>query len=149
MKVEGQHVVDAPRERVWELLNDPQVLQRATPGVTELHALGPDTYRAVIELQVGPVKGTFEGKISITNKVPPERMTMTVEGSGRPGTVRAIGELKLEPDGGRTLVNYTGDVAATGVLMSVGHRLFGGVARQMAGQFFASLQREVERAARS
>lgn len=149
MKVEGQHVVDAPRERVWELLNDPQVLQRATPGVKELHPLGPDTYRAVMELQVGPVKGTFDGKISITNKVPPERLTMTVEGSGRPGSVRATGELKLEPQDGRTLVRYSGDVQATGVLMSVGHRLFGGVTRQMAGQFFTSLQREVERAAKS
>jgi carbon monoxide dehydrogenase subunit G len=149
LKVEGQHVVEAPRQRVWELLNDPQVLQRATPGVKELHPLGNDVYRAVIELQVGPVKGNFEGKISITNKTPPERMTMTVEGSGRPGTVRATGELRLESQDSRTLVHYTGDVQATGTLMSIGHRLFGGVAKQMAAQFFTSLQRELEKAAKT
>lgn len=136
----------APRERVWALLNDPGVLQRATPGCKELHPLGDDTYRAVLELAVGPVKGTFEGKIQIAEKAPPERLTIVLEGNGRPGTIRARGNLQLEARGQSTIVHYTGDAQVTGVLMSVGHRLFGGVAKQLAGQFFGSLAREIERA---
>ncbi len=147
MKVEGEHTVAAPRERVWILLNDPGVLQRATPGVKELQPIGDDTYRAVIELAVGPVRGTFEGKITITEKVPPERVTMIVEGSGRPGTLKARGDLQLVAQNGSTLVRYTGDAQVTGVLMSVGHRLFGGVAKEMAGKFFSALAREIEQAA--
>ena len=147
MKVEGEHTVAAPRERVWTLLNDPGVLQRATPGVKELQPIGEDTYRAVIELAVGPVRGTFEGKITITEKVPPERVTMIVEGSGRPGTLKARGDLQLVAQNGSTLVRYTGDAQVTGVLMSVGHRLFGGVAKEMAGKFFSALAREIEHAA--
>ena len=147
MKVEGEYTVAAPRERVWVLLNDPGVLQRATPGVKELQPIGDDTYRAVIELAVGPVRGTFEGKISITEKVPPERVTMIVEGSGRPGTLKARGDLQLVAQNGSTLVRYTGDAQVTGVLMSVGHRLFGGVAKEMAGKFFSALAREIEQAA--
>ncbi len=147
MKVEGEHVVAAPRERVWALLNDPGVLQRATPGVKELHPLGDDTYRAVIELAVGPVRGTFEGKVQITEKLAPERLTLVVEGSGRPGTVRARGDLQLVAQDGSTLVRYTGDAQVTGVLISVGHRLFGGVAKEMAGRFFSALAREIEQAA--
>ncbi len=147
MKVEGEHTVAAPRERVWTLLNDPGVLQRATPGVKELQPIGADAYRAVIELAVGPVRGTFEGKITLTEKVPPERVTMIVEGSGRPGTVKARGDLQLVAQNGSTLVRYTGDAQVTGVLMSVGHRLFGGVAKEMAGKFFSALAREIEQAA--
>ncbi|KRT76940.1 MAG: hypothetical protein XU14_C0025G0017 [Armatimonadetes bacterium CSP1-3] len=147
MKVEGEYTVAAPRERVWTLLNDPGVLQRATPGVKELQPIGEDTYRAVIELAVGPVRGTFEGKITITEKVPPERVTMIVEGSGRPGTLKARGDLQLVAQNGSTLVRYTGDAQVTGVLMSVGHRLFGGVAKEMAGKFFSALAREIEHAA--
>ncbi len=147
MKVEGEHTVAAPRERVWTLLNDPGVLQRATPGVKELQSIGADAYRAVIELAVGPVRGTFEGKITLTEKVPPERVTMIVEGSGRPGTVKARGDLQLVAQNGSTLVRYTGDAQVTGVLMSVGHRLFGGVAKEMAGKFFSALAREIEQAA--
>jgi len=147
MKVEGEYTVAAPRERVWTLLNDPGVLQRATPGVKELQPIGEDTYRAVIELAVGPVRGTFEGKITITEKVPPERVTMIVEGSGRPGTLKARGDLQLVAQNGSTLVRYTGDAQVTGVLMSVGHRLFGGVAKEMAGKFFSAMAREIEHAA--
>ena len=149
MKVEGQHTVAASRDRVWELLNDPGVLQRATPGCKELHPLGDDQYRAVLELQVGPVRGTFEGKIQITEKVSPERLTILVEGSGRPGTIKARGDLRLEPQGSSTIVHYTGDAQVTGVLMSVGHRLFGGVAKEMAGRFFTALTREIEQADRA
>ncbi len=149
MKVEGESVIAAPRERVWELLNDPGVLQRATPGVKELQPVGEDTYRATIELAIGPVRGTFEGKIQVTDKAPPERVTILVEGTGRPGAVKARGDLQLIAQGDKTLVRYTGDAQVTGTLMSVGHRLFGGVAKEMAGKFFSALAREIEQASRA
>lgn len=143
MKVEGSHTFAAPRERVWALLNDPGVLARVTPGVKTLEPQGEDTYKATIELAVGPVKGAYDGKVSITDKTPPERMTLRVEGGGRPGTLRATGELRLEEQEGRTVVSYTGDAQVTGIVASVGHRLIGGVARQMANEFFKGVEREL------
>lgn len=147
MQVEGEYTVAAARERVWELLNDPEVLRRATPGVKQFQPIGVDTYKATIELAVGPVRGTYEGQVQITEKSPPERMVLVLEGSGRPGTVKARGDLRLAAKGDQTVVHYTGDAQVTGVLMSVGHRLFGGVAREMAGKFFGALAREIEAAA--
>jgi len=149
MKIEGEHQVAAPRERVWALLQDPAVLQRAAPGVKELIPVGPDAYHATLELAVGPVRGAFEGTVRVTDKVPPERVTIIVEGSGRPGTVQARGDIQLLEQDGGTLVRYTGDAQVTGVLMSVGHRLFGGVAREMAGKFFGALARELDQASRA
>ena len=143
MKVEGTYTFAASREKVWALLNDPGVLARATPGVKALDPQGADTYKATIELAVGPVKGAYDGKVSITDKTPPERMTLRIEGGGRPGTIRAIGELSLDEQDGKTIVSYTGDAQITGLIASVGHRLIGGVARQLAGEFFKRLEREV------
>ena len=145
MRVEGTHHLPAPRERVWALLNDPAVLARVTPGVKELHPAGTDTYGATIELSVGPVKGTYAGQVSIAEKTPPERMTLRVEGGGRPGTIRATGELHLEEQDGRTVVRYIGDAQVTGLVASVGHRLMSGVAKQMAGEFFKALEGELNR----
>ncbi len=145
MKVEGTYVLPAPRERIWALLNDPAVLARVTPGVKELTPAGPDSYAAALEVGVGPVKGTYSGRVSITEKTPPERMTLRVEGGGRPGTIRATGELHLEEQDGRTAIRYVGDAQVTGVVASVGHRLMSGVARQMAGEFFKGLERELDR----
>ena len=144
MKVEGTYTFAAAREKVWALLNDPGVLARVTPGVKTLDPQGGDTYKATIELGVGPVKGTYDGKVSITDKTPPERMTLRVEGGGRPGTIRATGELRLEEQDGRTVVSYTGDAQITGLIASVGHRLIGGVARQMAGEFFKGVEKELQ-----
>jgi carbon monoxide dehydrogenase subunit G len=143
MKIEGEHVLPASRERVWAALNDPDVLTKTTPGLKALRPTGPDTYDATIELVVGPVKGAYQGSARIIDKTPPEKMTIVVEGGGRPGTIKATGALTLEAQGEQTLVRYTGDAQVTGVLMSVGHRLFGGVARQLAAEFFRALEREV------
>jgi len=145
MKIEGQHLLPAPREQVWAALNDPEVLTKTTPGLKSLTPTGEDTYDASIELAVGPVRGAYLGTVRITDKTPPEKMTIVVEGGGRPGTIRATGAMTLEAQDASTLVRYVGDVQITGVLMSVGHRLFGGVAKQMAGEFFKAVEREVTR----
>jgi carbon monoxide dehydrogenase subunit G len=144
MKIEGQHMLPASREQVWAALNDPEVLTKTTPGLKALARTGEDAYDATIELVVGPVRGSYRGTARITDKTAPEKMTIVVEGGGRPGTIRATGALVLEAQGDSTQVNYVGDVQVTGVLMSVGHRLFGGVAKQMAGEFFKALEREVK-----
>lgn len=144
MKVEGTYTLPAPRQRVWDLLNDPRVLAKATPGVKELDPQGTDIYKATIEVGVGPVKGTYAGQVSIADKVPPERMTLKVEGGGKPGTIRATGHLRLEEQDGKTVVAYTGDAQITGLIASVGHRLIGGVAKQMVGEFFKALERELK-----
>ena len=145
MKVEGTYSFAAPRETVWGLLNDPGVLARVTPGVKALTPQGSDTYKATIELAVGPVKGAYDGKVSITDKTAPERMILVIEGGGKPGTIRATGELRLEEQDGRTVVTYVGDAQITGLIASVGHRLIGGVAKQMAGEFFKGVERELAR----
>lgn len=145
MKVEGTYTLPAPRQRVWELLNDPKVLARATPGVKQLDPVGVDIYKATIEVGVGPVKGTYAGQVSIADKMPPERLTLKVEGAGRPGTIKATGELHLEEHDGQTVVAYFGDAQITGVIASVGHRLIGGVAKQMATEFFKALEKELSR----
>jgi carbon monoxide dehydrogenase subunit G len=143
MKIEGQYLMPATREQVWAALNDPDVLTKATPGLKALEPTGPDAYDATIELAVGPVKGAYQGTARIIDKTPPEKMTIVIEGGGRPGTIKATGALVLEAQGEQTLVRYVGDAQVTGVLMSVGHRLFGGVAKQLAGEFFKAIEREV------
>ncbi len=145
MKLEGTYTLRAPRQRVWDLLNDPAVLARATPGIKQLEPLGADVYKATLEVGVGPVKGTYAGQVSLAGKVAPERMRLLVEGGGKPGTIKAVGEFHLEEHDGQTVIAYTGDAQITGLIASVGHRLVGGVAKQMVAEFFKALERELTR----
>ncbi|MBI4279287.1 MAG: carbon monoxide dehydrogenase subunit G [Armatimonadetes bacterium] len=147
MKMEGTYTLAAARDRVWKALNDPDALARCVPGCKDLQPAGTDVFKATLEVGVGPVRGTFQGKIQIAERVAPERITLRVEGGGAPGTIRAEGALRLTEQDGQTAVNYVGEAQVTGLIASVGHRMIGGVARMLAEQFFKALEQEVTRPA--
>ena len=139
MKIEGSYDIPVPRERVWEAFLDPDRLRQAIPGCEKLEAVGPDEYKATMKVGVGPVKGTFEGKVRLTDKKPPESYRMAVEGSGGPGFVRGESVMMLvEADGG-THVSYSADVQVGGLIAGVGQRMLGAVSRMMADQFFTRM----------
>jgi carbon monoxide dehydrogenase subunit G len=143
MKVDGSHLIAAPRERVWQLLNDPEVLARCIPGIDRLTPDGEDSYRATLKIGIGPVRGRFEGQLTISEKHEPEAMTLDVSGRGGPGGVRARGEIALDEQGEGTRVRYEGVPQLSGRLAAVGARLLSGVAKRLAGEFFENLEREV------
>ena len=126
------------------MLQDPDVLSKATPGVKEMEREREDFYRAVLELGIGPVKGTFSGHVEVTEKHLPDSLTLAVDGSGGPGGVKAVGVLTLEEAASGTLVHYEGEPQISGRLASVGARLVGGVAKKLAGQFFESVDKQAQ-----
>jgi uncharacterized protein len=142
MKIEGSHTLAVPRAQVWRMLQDPAVLAKATPGVKKMEKAGEDRYKATLELGIGPVKGSFEGHLTITEKQEPEVMTLAIEGQGGPGGVRAQGRLRLEEQGNQTIIHYEGVPQISGKLAAVGMRLLSGVAKKMAGDFFSGIEKE-------
>lgn len=143
MRLEGTYTLDAPRDRVWELLNDPHVLARCTPGMKQLEPAEGDTYKATMEVGVGPVKGTFQGKVEVAERRAPEQITLRVQGGGSAGMVRAEGTITLREVDGRTVLSYTGEAQVSGLIASVGQRMIGSVAKMLADQFFSNLIKEV------
>ncbi len=139
MKIEGSHDVPAPRQRVWDAFLDPETLRQAIPGCEKLEALGSDEYRAVMKIGVAAVKGTFEGKVKIADKNPPNTYRLHAEGSGGPGFVRADTVITLTDIEGGTRVSYSADVQVGGLIAGVGQRMLGGVSKMMADQFFSRM----------
>jgi uncharacterized protein len=136
MKIEGSHDVSAPRQKVWDAFLDPEQLRHAIPGCEKLDALGNDEYRAIMKVGIGPVKGTFEGKVKLTDKQPPNTYRMAVEGSGGPGFVRGDTTITLSDIPGGTRVAYSADVQIGGMIAGVGQRMLGGASKMLADQFF-------------
>lgn len=139
MKIEGATDISAPRDRVWSAFLDPAVIAKALPGCEELVRIGPDEYKAIMKVGVGPVKGTFDGKVRLFDQEPPHRYRMAVEGNGAPGFVRGEATLELTEAEGGTHVSCSGDVQVGGLIASVGQRLLGGVSRMMLDQFFGRM----------
>jgi uncharacterized protein len=139
MKIEGSSDIPAPRDRVWSAFLDPETLATALPGCEKLEAAGPGEYKAVMKVGVGPIKGTFEGKVRLSDQEPPHHYRMAIEGTGGPGFVRGEAAMDLAEVDGGTRVSYKADVQVGGLIASVGQRMLGGVSRMMLDQFFSRM----------
>ena len=124
MTISSEYVFDGPKERVWELLQDPEVLSSALPGTKEITQVGEDEYEGEMKIKVGPVIGVFAGRISVSDVVPSQSYRLTVEGRGKAGFLNGSGQINFEcQDEGKTLVAYDGEVQVGGKLASVAQRL--------------------------
>lgn len=139
MKIEGSREIPAPRGEVWEAFLNPRVLEKAIPGCEALEQTGERHYRALMQVGVGAVKGTFEGTVGLEDLEPPTAYRMVLEGRGGPGFVRGEARLTLSETAQGTSVHYTADVHVGGLVATVGQRMLGGVARMIVEQFFARM----------
>lgn len=143
MKVEGSYTYDAPRDRVWTVLMDPESLKSCVPGCEDMTPNGEDAYEATLRVGVGMIRGTYKGNIRITDKVEPSSYKLQVDGRGSAGFVRGVAEIELVDQGDKTLVNVSGDGNVGGTVAGVGQRMLGGVAKMLMGQFFDCLGKQL------
>ena len=145
MKIEGEHTFNGPRNEVWEMIRDPEVLASALPGTQKLNKLSDTDYEGTMNVRIGPVSGSFSGKLVISDEVPPHSCTLTVDGKGAPGFLKGVGHVKFnEVDAKTTQLTYEGEVTIGGTLASVGQRMIDSVSKSMIRQGFESMDKALE-----
>ncbi len=144
MKISGSYTVNADRQAVWNRLLDPDSLASCLPGVEKLNKTGENEYEMAMTVGVGMIKGTYEGKVQITDINEPTDYSMYVEGSGRPGFVKGTGAIKLADNGGSTEITYEGDVEVGGPVGSVAQRMMGSVSKRIVDQFFSCIEEQIK-----
>ncbi len=145
MKINGTYRLNATTDVVWNMLMDPAVLEKVTPGVKQLEPLGEDSYSAISEVRIGPVKGTFEGNLSVRDKVEEESCLLVIDQKSKSGNVIAeIGMQFNALDDGNTEVKYTGEAKMSGMLARMGQRIMSGVVSTLSKQFFQAFEKELE-----
>jgi uncharacterized protein len=147
MKIEGTYEIKAPRERVFQALTDPAILQKCIPGCERMEKTGENKYNAILSAGVGPIKGVFTATVSIENMTPPSNYRLVMEGKGQPGFIKGSGDLALENREGDTFIRYTGNIQVGGMLASVGQRMIESTGKLLAGKFFSALDAEIRSAA--
>ena len=140
MKIAGEYLFDGPREQVWELVRDPNVLASALPGTQSMKQISETEYEGRMNVRIGPVSGLFSGRVVVSDEVPPEGCTLTVEGRGSPGFAKGRGSIRLDDRAdGTTLMNYEGELQIGGRLASVGQRLLDSVSKSIIRQGLDSM----------
>ncbi len=158
MKMSDEKVLPAPREQVWQALNDTEVLKRAIPGCESLERLSATELKATVAVKIGPINARFSGDVSLSDLDPPNSYTITGKGkagaagmaSGR-ARVALIEEQYPEGEGGganaggpATRLRYDVEANVSGRIAQLGGRLIDATAKKLADAFFANLAREFE-----
>ncbi len=144
IRLEGAYTFNAPQNVVWEAVRDPNILSQVLPGCERLEAVGENEYEGEINIRVGPVQGKFQGKVTLSNIFEPDSYHIDIQGQGQPGFVKGAGDLKLEADGDKTTLNYTGEAQISGRIASVGQRLMDSSARSITRQGLESLDKLIQ-----
>ncbi len=144
MEMTGEQQIPAPREKVWEALNDPEVLKVSIPGCQELNKTEDGGFEARVKAKVGPVSATFTGAVQLSNIDAPNGYTISGEGKGGvAGFAKGGADVRLSEEGQNTLLSYTVNAQVGGKLAQIGSRLIDSTAKKMAGQFFTKFSEVV------
>ncbi|HZB94190.1 MAG TPA: carbon monoxide dehydrogenase subunit G, partial [Stellaceae bacterium] len=144
MDMTGEFRIPAPRQKVWEALNDPEMLKQSIPGCEEVQKIGDNQFEAKVTAKVGPVKARFGGKVTLSDLDPPNGYKITGEGNGgAAGFAKGGATVRLTDDAGGTKLSYTVEAHVGGKLAQIGSRLIDATARKMAEDFFRSFSEAV------
>ena len=140
MEIAGAYSFAAPLERVWNLLLDPAEIASCIPGCERFEPDGDDRYRVRLTVALAAITGTYEGVVSISEKVPLASYRLAAEGQGHPGSMAGSAAVALRADGAETIVDVSATVQTRGTIARMGQRLIGGVSQMMMDRFFSCLR---------
>jgi carbon monoxide dehydrogenase subunit G len=144
MEMTGEQFIPLPQQRVWEALNDPEVLKACIPGCESIEKVSDTEYKVAMIAAVGPVKARFSGKLLLVDLNPPHSYSLSFEGSGgAAGFGKGGAQVSLTPEGSSTKLAYNAKATVGGKLAQVGSRLIDGVAKKMTDDFFAKFNQTV------
>lgn len=144
MELTGDILIDAPRQKVWEGLNDPAILMRCIPGCEAMEATSPTERTARVAVKIGPVRARFVGHVRMEDIRPAEGCLLRFEGSGgAAGMAKGQSNVELTDEAGGTRLRYTAQASIGGKLGQVGGRMIDAASKQMAGQFFTAFNAQM------
>jgi carbon monoxide dehydrogenase subunit G len=136
---EGEYLLPASIEDVWQGLNEPEVLRRSIAGCTQLESTAEHEFLAVMTAKVGPIAVDFRGVVQLQDITPLQAYTLVVQAKGGAagfGRMKARIELHSKSPG-QTQLHYSAQAEVGGKLASVGQRLIQSVAQKQANDFFS------------
>lgn len=144
MQMSGEQHIAASRQRVWEALNDPEVLRQCIPGCQSLTKEADDRLAAVAEVKIGPIGARFKGLVTLSDLDPPNGYRISGQGSGGvAGSAKGGATVRLRDEGGATVLSYDVEAEVGGRMAQLGGPLIDATAKQMAQKFFAKFEQVV------
>jgi len=136
MKLSGSYQINLEKQKVWEALNDPEILKKTIPGCEKFKKNSDTEFSTIATNKIGPFNATFTGNIELKDLNPPHSYKISGSGNSPVGFASGEAEVKLEDDNGGTKLIYAVEANVGGKIAQVGSRLIDMTAKKMADIFF-------------
>ena len=136
MKLSGSYQINLSKQKVWDALNDPDILKQAIPGCEEFKKNSDTKFTATATNKIGPFNASFTGDIELTDLDPPNSYKITGSGNSPVGFASGEAKVKLENNEKGTNLIYEVEANVGGKIAQVGSRLIDMTAKKMADVFF-------------
>jgi len=144
MKLSGTYLLQAPRDKVFAAVTDPNILQRAIPGCEKMVKTAEDSYDAHLKLGLAGIKGNYTGKVHLKDIKAHESYTLIMEGKGAPGFVKGTAKIQLADKGNQTELRYDSDAQVGGMIAAIGSRLIEAAAKKLSDDFFKKFAEQLQ-----
>jgi carbon monoxide dehydrogenase subunit G len=145
MQFKGSVDINAPRDRVWAFLMDPNQVGSCGPGVESIEVIDADHFKAKAKVGVGFISARFVVDMTVAERTEPELAVLKAHGQAPGSAVDATADMRLSgAEAGPTTMDWSADVTISGTLASVGARMVEGTANKMIGQTFDCIRAKLE-----
>ena len=138
MKLFGSYQINLKKQKVWEALNDPEILKKSIPGCEEFIKNSDTEFTAKATNKIGPFNASFTGDIELKDLDPPNSYKIFGSGNSPVGFASGEASVKLEDQDQGTKLIYEVEANVGGKIAQVGSRLIDMTAKKMADIFFGN-----------
>ena len=136
MKLTGSYQINLEKQKVWESLNDPEILKQAIPGCEDFKKNSDTEFTATATNKIGPFNASFTGDVELKDLNPPNSYKIVGSGNSPVGFASGEAIVTLEDYAGGTKLIYNVEANVGGKISQVGSRLIDMTAKKMADIFF-------------
>ena len=146
MNVSGERSFAAPRQVVWQVLNDPAAMAKTMPGVESFDVHDEKRWTANIKIPLG--LGGLKMKVDMdkTEEREPEFAALHIKGQGVGAMLNMQTSFELSDADGGTLMKWAADVKLAGPVGSMGQRVLQPIVNQQVQHVLKALDTQVQAA---
>ena len=143
MRVEGERSFEAPREVLWDVMNDPAKMAELMPGVQSFTIKDERNWTATVNvpLALGSLAMTVD--FEQTEVRPPEYSSLHAKGNGVGAIMNMQTSFTLEQVDGGTKMLWNADVSLLGPVGAMGQRVLQPIVKQQVNQVLGALDKRV------
>ncbi len=141
MDFSGTFIVKAPKEKVFQLVLDPNQISQCMPDLQKLEVKSPDDFIAIVKAGVSFIRGDFNLHFTVVERNAPTHAKLAAHGTGIGSTIDMETWMDFsDVEGGGTEMKWRADAKVGGRIASVGQRLISGQAEKIIKQLFTCLE---------